>query len=368
MFERIGVPLDGSARAEQALPVAARLARASGGSVVLLRVVNPCSDLEPYYPSDLEVVQAMVHDEKAAAHRYLSGVMQMGLLVGVRTEAAVLCGQPAMRILTEVQARRIDLLVMRCHHSSDAKCWLAGSLAEQIIREAPVPVLVLHEESAPLLAPSCQADDSFHALVPLDGSDCARAALAPAAQLVAALSAPAPGALHLARVVVLPDTRGNGESERSAILRQAWSSLEKVGEDLRLDLLASSPEELHPSLSRSATIDSDIASGICRLAEDGEGSAEPQGVDRADLIAMATRGFGESQRCGAGSVTARVLHTTRLPLLIVPLHSTEHRGSLPPGRGRLRGEREHGVGSEMRDKELRERAFRRLPVQRGPAQ
>ena len=40
MFQRIVVPLDGSARAEQALPVAARLAHASGGTVVLLRVVR----------------------------------------------------------------------------------------------------------------------------------------------------------------------------------------------------------------------------------------------------------------------------------------------------------------------------------------
>ena len=38
MFERILVPLDGSARAERAIPVAARLTRASGGVVVLLRV------------------------------------------------------------------------------------------------------------------------------------------------------------------------------------------------------------------------------------------------------------------------------------------------------------------------------------------
>jgi nucleotide-binding universal stress UspA family protein len=49
MFRRILVPLDGTARAEQALPVAARLARASGGTVVLLRVVNPLSELAPYY-------------------------------------------------------------------------------------------------------------------------------------------------------------------------------------------------------------------------------------------------------------------------------------------------------------------------------
>jgi nucleotide-binding universal stress UspA family protein len=40
MFQRILVPLDGSTRAESALPVAARLAKASGGSVILLHVLQ----------------------------------------------------------------------------------------------------------------------------------------------------------------------------------------------------------------------------------------------------------------------------------------------------------------------------------------
>lgn len=41
MFQRILVPLDGSARAEIAVPLAARLAQASGGSVILLQAVAP---------------------------------------------------------------------------------------------------------------------------------------------------------------------------------------------------------------------------------------------------------------------------------------------------------------------------------------
>jgi len=40
MYKRILVPLDGSARAERAILVAARIARASGGSVILMRVAT----------------------------------------------------------------------------------------------------------------------------------------------------------------------------------------------------------------------------------------------------------------------------------------------------------------------------------------
>ena len=47
MFRRILVPLDGSARAEQALPIAARIAQASGGSVMLLHVLTATREFGP---------------------------------------------------------------------------------------------------------------------------------------------------------------------------------------------------------------------------------------------------------------------------------------------------------------------------------
>jgi len=46
MFRHIMILLDGSSRAEAALPVAARLARASGGQLTLLRVVTPAIELD----------------------------------------------------------------------------------------------------------------------------------------------------------------------------------------------------------------------------------------------------------------------------------------------------------------------------------
>ncbi len=44
MMQRILVPLDGSARAERALPVAARIAKNTGATLLLLRVSIPVVD------------------------------------------------------------------------------------------------------------------------------------------------------------------------------------------------------------------------------------------------------------------------------------------------------------------------------------
>ena len=48
MFQRIIVPLDGSTGAERAIPVVARLARASGGSIVFVHAVLPPVDFGKY--------------------------------------------------------------------------------------------------------------------------------------------------------------------------------------------------------------------------------------------------------------------------------------------------------------------------------
>lgn len=55
MFQRILVPLDGSTRAERALLVAAKVAQASGGSVVLLRVIAPVSMAYNRYMSGVSI-------------------------------------------------------------------------------------------------------------------------------------------------------------------------------------------------------------------------------------------------------------------------------------------------------------------------
>ena len=59
MFKRILVPLDGSLRAERAIPVAARLAHTSGGSVVLLRVVSTPIEFWPSLVSEPNTTQTI---------------------------------------------------------------------------------------------------------------------------------------------------------------------------------------------------------------------------------------------------------------------------------------------------------------------
>src|SRR5947209_17250395 len=88
MFKRILVPLDGSDRAEQAVPTAGRIARATGGSVVLLRVILPPVDYG-YGPYMLRpaftVFDQGVQEAMEEATHYLERVATSSYLAGIET-------------------------------------------------------------------------------------------------------------------------------------------------------------------------------------------------------------------------------------------------------------------------------------------
>ena len=317
MFHHILVPLDGSPRAERALPVAARLARFSDGTVVLLRVVSPSTEFVSYPVVDAEMLQRLIDPDLEEAGNYLESIINVSSLANVHTETNMIIGQAAATILSLVDTQHIDLIVMCSHGYTGMKRWVLGSVAEKVAHHAPVPVLLLREGGPALVGTPPHAEGPLRALVPLDGSARAKAAIVPAAQLIAALSAPGPGALHLTRVIVLSEAAKISSSEREALMRKAKQYLSATVEHIHEGLVASPVADLKLAITWSVTIDDDIASGIIRVAQDGE-DAEWAGVfGGSDVIAMATHGYSGLQRWAMGSVTERVLHGTRLPLLIV---------------------------------------------------
>jgi nucleotide-binding universal stress UspA family protein len=105
--------------------------------------------------------------------------------------------------------------------------------------------------------------------------------------------------------------------DNAALLDKAKSYLSSTLDHLREGLVAPAVADLKLTLTWSVAVESDVASALIRLAENGE-DAEGSGVfGGCDLIVMATHGSGGFQRWAMGSITERVLHATRLPLLII---------------------------------------------------
>jgi nucleotide-binding universal stress UspA family protein len=167
---RILLPLDGSSRAERAIPVSDCLAEALGAEVELLRVVDP-SDFESRVgtASSTELVTSGVQlatDALRDAARRFRCCKPAACHVGV--------GSVVTTIVEQAHAGRFDLIVMSSHGYTGLEEKLLGSVARAVVRESHVPVLVLRER----VGLPREARD-LRVLVPLDGSALAEAVLPP---------------------------------------------------------------------------------------------------------------------------------------------------------------------------------------------
>ena len=309
MYKRILVPLDGSARAERAIPVAARIARALGGSVILLRVATAPVDTGKY-SSTSGYVEETVDTDLTGATSYLENIAGSNELAGVKTEVKTFICAVAPMVLSAAQSFHANLIVMCSHGYTGFKRWTLGSVADKVTRHSPIPVLVLRE-GGPELATA--AHQPVRALVAVDGSSLSETVVEPAAYLAAALAEATSqqGALHFLRVVDLPTSGGKFKSdahidtglkeqvkhEDEEYLATLEHRLGENGDLAHLDLAITSSVEADP----------DIAEAIVKKSE----------RDAFDFIAIATHGRGGVQKWAMGSVAGRVLHATTLPLLIM---------------------------------------------------
>jgi nucleotide-binding universal stress UspA family protein len=322
MFQHIVVPLDGSSCAEQAIPTAARLARASKATLLLLRVIVQPSE------SEWDSVNKMFsHPENAlaqdiaAARHYLEHMTGSGYLNDVKVVTDVQVGMPAETILAFAHARRADLIVICSHGATGLRRWVMGSVAQKIARHSPVPALVLRQHGTfPFDPPDPSQETTARAvrvLVALDSSPLAEIALRPAAQLCAALAAPAHGILHLA--LVLHAIKGRGEQHGAAARSNAQSmgAARAYLSDVERRLYMGEFSTLNLSMSSSVTHNDDVAGTLINMAEQGKCMGNIDGFTGCDAIAMATHGRSGLQRWVLGSVTERILGSTSLPLLVV---------------------------------------------------
>jgi len=321
MFQRILVPLDGSSLAERALPLAARLARATRGSLLLVRVVSPASEFALYSTESSLLIQEAREEDVTRATAYLAQVAQSPDLTDINTRIAVFTGIAASTLLDVVQAQEIDLMVMCSHGETGFRRWALGSVAQKVARHSLVPLLVLSANDASPLRLVAGKTAAVHALVALDGSCEAEAVVEPIAHLVALLSEPFQGVLHLLRVVDLPEHYGGWKSQAHIdtslidhVQHDAETYLALMSERLTVTM-----SNTHPlTITTSVQVHSDVADVILRTAGHRKGGIHQEHAkDTDDLLALATHGRSGIARWALGSVTERVLGATTLPLLIV---------------------------------------------------
>jgi nucleotide-binding universal stress UspA family protein len=339
MFEHILVPLDGSIRAEAALPIAARIAHAAGSSVALLQVVSISMGYDGY-GSDLgmsagygggglgagvvygggtigmgnnlgvipHIAEKASETEHTEATTYLTRLVTSDQFAGIAPTTNVVFGRPAPEILALMDQQAIDLIILCNHGRTGFLRWVLGSVAQRVIHHSPVPVLVLHEEGATTPALHADATHPFCVTVALDGSLLAETALLPAAHLAAALAQPTQGVVHLLSVVKPSMFTTNSDilsQHDTEAMERVQAYLQNVRERLLMET-----SDLHLQVTWSVTPAQDVAETIVT-------GAEGTGENKSDVIAIATHGHGSIERWVMGSVTERVIGAATVPVLVV---------------------------------------------------
>lgn len=212
---------------------------------------------------------------------------------------------------------------MICSHGfTGVKRWVMGSVAEKVAHNADVPVLVLREDSSIATERLIKGEQSLRILVPMDGSDYAKAVLAPAAYLASSLTESGNALLCLTHVVhASHDTKGssrtsasNGKSNED--VQHAKEYIAAMVSNINDGYVAPDIANLHLQVTSSVVAGNDVADELLSLAEQADGAGASKKADY-DMIAMTTHGRSGVQRWATGSVTGRVLHAAHLPLLIV---------------------------------------------------
>ena len=155
MFEKILVCLDGSSLAEQILPHATEQALRFGSKVVLLQVVPIPSTV--YFlaapgglPSGL--VQNVLSDEIQravnSAQDYLERVAQPLRKRGLDLECVTLLGTPGAAIISYAETNEVNLIAIATHGHGGLKRLVFGSVADHVLKESPVPLLLVRPQAA----------------------------------------------------------------------------------------------------------------------------------------------------------------------------------------------------------------------------
>jgi nucleotide-binding universal stress UspA family protein len=138
---RILVPLDGSETSEAVLPVVARLAGPFDVTIDLLHAIEP---LTPPVLAEVggqadEILRRRYAEAEAHLRRLADALEARGL----RVRRAVRGGPAAETIQRYGEDEKIGLIAMTTHGRSGLGRLLLGSVAEQVLRTATVPVLLL---------------------------------------------------------------------------------------------------------------------------------------------------------------------------------------------------------------------------------
>ena len=273
MLEKILVPLDGSEMFSETHCYIRAITEHSESECILVHILT-----------DEENQDAYAAEEAACQHPLIKKLYEALAADNINVTAVVRAGDPVGEISKLSAQLPASLLLMSTHGRSGLDNIRVGSVTEQVVRQSPCPVFILHSTRPDAAEARC--DNLFRRmLVPLDGSKVS-AAILPCVEKFAAL-------FHT-EVILFHDGPQHNESQA---VKERRETIESHGVQLAN---AGISVKLHYSTHQRP---------ISEILE----RTQDLGID---IIAMATHGIGGKRRPLEESVTANVMRHADRPLLV----------------------------------------------------
>lgn len=286
---RILCPVDFSEHSTLALKYAAVGARAFGAELEVLQAIE--FELPPYFtPSQTPQLAKELKGAKAAARKYLTDHVRATLGPAAKDLApriVVVESHPTDAILETADKSEADLIVMGTHGRGGPRRLLLGSVTENVVRHARVPVFVVRQKQHEFINPD-QPDalPSLRRIVcPVTPTPASRASLRIAAALAAKFGA---------ELTALYSVEAGGRSGAGVAKDQLCAWLPRA---------AGAQCEVRPVVRRGHAAEQIVAF-----------AAETQ----QDLIVLAAHPKPERRGLFYGTTTEQVLRTATIPVLVTP--------------------------------------------------
>ncbi len=148
MFKHVLVTLDGSPRAESVIPHAIDIARSMGAQLTLLRVVDAVNTdwsergALGKHQAD-STVRSLFADQ---AQSYLERAATQARSGGATVHTVVKQGAPAKQIVAAAKEVEADAIAMATRSRRGMSRLMFGSVAEEVLHESSLPILLVRAE------------------------------------------------------------------------------------------------------------------------------------------------------------------------------------------------------------------------------
>ncbi|UAB84812.1 universal stress protein [Zunongwangia sp. SCSIO 43204] len=143
-MKKILVPTDFSIEAENALKIAAKIAKKFEAEIYLLHMLDlPLSLIDPVQGNSQNVPEALYFMK--LAHMQFSNIKEKEYLNNIAIAEAVQFNYAFKGITEFAKNNNCDLIVMGSHGSSGFQEMFIGSNTEKVVRQSEIPVLVIKE-------------------------------------------------------------------------------------------------------------------------------------------------------------------------------------------------------------------------------